>query len=507
MKTLPRADAVVITVNSNHTYTRWIPWAAHSWRNIGITPYIFYVHHEGTEPSQHPDVFRSIEIPKEWSTSSFAQVSRLLLPAVIKAENVLITDIDYIVFPSPYWRYTKGHPANHFVGMRKKRNINFYMGFNCAAPKVWNRFFAPRQKLSCCADVVAVMRSWLVSGRWNPSSWGCDQRILNSELKTRTNVVGINPTVHALAFEQGKLYYADISGMGKHAHFRGGNNPWLQSNALLGTPNENRDDARVFDLIQEWLSRGSIRGIKTPQGRRLFCLWTGDNPMSATRKEHLQSIRDNVDLPIVLVTRDNLDVWVPQKERHSAYEFLSATHRADYLRCFLMHKYGGAYCDIKPVRRSWRQHYDDLMKDDTKWICGYREQREQDVACGPGDNAKTVKSQFRNLVGTPAFIMKPDTEFTRAWMEYVSQTLDRHLDKLREFPARGPREQWRQGSDYGYPLRWLELLGEKFHPLQLQYLGRISYVPELFHRGIDYRGLPEYDRRLGWCTKLLIRRG
>ena len=36
-------------------------------------------------------------------------------------------------------------------------------------------------------------------------------------------------------------------------------------------------------------------------------------------------------------------------EAHPAYESLSLVHRADYLRCELLHRYGGLYCDVDTI--------------------------------------------------------------------------------------------------------------------------------------------------------------
>ena len=60
----------------------------------------------------------------------------------------------------------------------------------------------------------------------------------------------------------------------------------------------------------------------------------------------LDSFYSNSSCDVVLVTSDNLSSWLVSA-LHPAYTYLSFTHRADYLRCYFMHHYGGSYSDIK----------------------------------------------------------------------------------------------------------------------------------------------------------------
>lgn len=56
---------------------------------------------------------------------------------------------------------------------------------------------------------------------------------------------------------------------------------------------------------------------------------------------------------IVLITPNNLANYV-KEPLHEAFSYLSLTHKADYLRCYFMHYFGGGYTDIKAHFKSWQ---------------------------------------------------------------------------------------------------------------------------------------------------------
>jgi len=74
--------------------------------------------------------------------------------------------------------------------------------------------------------------------------------------------------------------------------------------------------------------------------RKIFCFWTGENEMSTNRRACLNSIVAKSNCEVELVTSDNLGRFVLNHHPlHEAYEFLSYTHRSDYLRCYFMRTY------------------------------------------------------------------------------------------------------------------------------------------------------------------------
>lgn len=67
---------------------------------------------------------------------------------------------------------------------------------------------------------------------------------------------------------------------------------------------------------------------------------------------------------------------------HPSYSFLSGVHRSDYLRCYLMHHYGGGYSDIKHM------HFDigpliNRLEEGPKdiYVSGYQLRHPTHIAC------------------------------------------------------------------------------------------------------------------------------
>lgn len=107
--------------------------------------------------------------------------------------------------------------------------------------------------------------------------------------------------------------------------------------------------------------------------RVVWVCWTGHNPMPAHLRLCLQSIRRNAGLPVILVTPANLLQYVP--EPHPVYPFLHLAHRADYLRCYLLHHYGGIYLDVDTICLQSLSglfdklaHYEAVGYDGSQWM-------------------------------------------------------------------------------------------------------------------------------------------
>ena len=83
-----------------------------------------------------------------------------------------------------------------------------------------------------------------------------------------------------------------------------------------------------------------IKSLETLE-RRIFCFWTGDNKMSENRLDAIASLRDKAEVEIVLVTPADLDKFILTGfPLHKGFQYLSAVHKSDYLRCYFMHHYG-----------------------------------------------------------------------------------------------------------------------------------------------------------------------
>jgi hypothetical protein len=199
----------------------------------------------------------------------------------------------------------------------------------------------------------------------------------------------------------------------------------------------------------------------------LFCFWTGDNVMPSTRIEALRSM-SNSKLNVQLITNNELHFWIKKDyPLHEAYQFLSYVHRADYLRVYFMHHYGGGYSDIKFIYESWHNSWSRLQNSE-KIAIGYREIGLKGVAMIPSLYYFILLINWRKLLGNGAYIFKSNTFFTSEWLNLTNILLDKNLKALKINPANHPEDykgKLINGIRSSYPLKWSSLLGNIFHPL------------------------------------------
>jgi hypothetical protein len=204
----------------------------------------------------------------------------------------------------------------------------------------------------------------------------------------------------------------------------------------------------------------------------IFCMWTGDSHMSTNRIQSLWSIINNVNCPLVYINKHSIKNWIhPNYPLHPAFEFLSDTHKSDYLRCYLMHHYGGGYTDIKHTTQNWIDFFIKLKKSD-KLALGY-----QELAHGIphliSDLGDEIRNNYESVIGLCSFIFKPNSIITNEWISSTNSLLNDKFNELKNHPARHPQDQNEailpDGSVSMYPLRWAELLGEIFHPIIYKY--------------------------------------
>lgn len=193
--------------------------------------------------------------------------------------------------------------------------------------------------------------------------------------------------------------------------------------------------------------------------KRIFCFWTGNNPMTENRRRCLESIEN-----CCLITLNNLDTYILQSyPLHEAYKYLSETHKCDYLRTYFMHFYGGGYSDIKQQTGSWCDSFEELLKKNDFFACGYKE-IEGGVA------AKEFEKHWDQLIGNGAYIFRPNTEFTKKWYDQMIHFLDNKLPLLRENPSSSIRDCHEISN---YPIEWNEMLGRIFHPICYEYRDKV----------------------------------
>ena len=205
--------------------------------------------------------------------------------------------------------------------------------------------------------------------------------------------------------------------------------------------------------------------------RNVYCVWAGNDDMSPNRKRCLAQFKTVCGCNVIVVNLSNLQEYIVEEQPlHPAFAYLSLTHKADYLRTYIMHFHGGGYSDIKQTTDSWVHAFERLDADCNKWVCGYPEV-SHGVAYDP------VKSKWQELVGNCAYICKPKTPFTTEWYNAMVALLDERLERLKLYPATHPQEQGESSIGHkGYPIEWNEMLGRIFHRLNNKYKDHILNV-------------------------------
>ena len=186
----------------------------------------------------------------------------------------------------------------------------------------------------------------------------------------------------------------------------------------------------------------------------IYTFWTGVNELTPNRLECLKNLREVSECDVILVTPENLDNYIlDDHPLHEAYQYLSETHKADYLRTYFMNFHGGGYSDIKKTTGSWLDSFQKLEESD-RWIIGY-----QEIEGG----AAIYPHLWRDMIGNGAYICKAKTLLTEEWYDEMISLLETKLERLKINPSRCPDDRAENGS--GYPIEWNEMLGRIFHRL------------------------------------------
>lgn len=190
----------------------------------------------------------------------------------------------------------------------------------------------------------------------------------------------------------------------------------------------------------------------------LFCLWTDDTPMSENRKARLYELLQAAKpCEVKLLTKETiLKYVVPYAPLHPAYPYLSAVHKSDYFRSYLMNFHGGGYTDIK-TPYGW------------PWVDAFR-----DFELNP--NAMINIRQ----PGT-AMICRPQTDLTKRWYAEVCRLLDIHLESLKKHPGPSPYTCFE--NDPTYPIGWTEIMLDVLLPLCEEFAKKghvMTTVPMVF---------------------------
>lgn len=195
---------------------------------------------------------------------------------------------------------------------------------------------------------------------------------------------------------------------------------------------------------------------------RIFCFWTGDNPITPNRIRGLETMRENLGVKIEFLDCHGLDKWILKDQPlHPAYKYLSCNHKSDYLRCYFMHHFGGGYADIKPYSKNnnWKRCFEYINRYEGIEVIG-----QHDFVGGIAARELKTRIAAEFIVACGWMICRPHSSFTSGWMERVNRMLDDKLQLLRQFPATEP---------FGgpkYPIEWGGVCGEIFHRWQYEFL-------------------------------------
>jgi FkbM family methyltransferase len=274
--------------------------------------------------------------------------------------------------------------------------------------------------------------------------------------------------------------------------------PTEKMTALQGTPREvapvgepaPENQAEPQAAVSVVAGDGDLADFDGLTSRTIFCLWTGKEAMSENRIQCLWSLYNNTGCPVALVNENTVANWINESHPlHPAYPYLSSTHKADYLRCYLMHHYGGGYTDIKMTTKAWGAFFQGLQASE-QWALGYTE-LENGMPHLVGEQGELMRRNYADLIGMCAFIFRKQTPLTHEWMRQVNAVLDARLEALRAHPATHPMDQsgviLPDGQKSPYPLRWAELLGEILHPLLWQFRDKLLHAPIEPLFGYPYR--------------------
>ncbi len=239
---------------------------------------------------------------------------------------------------------------------------------------------------------------------------------------------------------------------------------------------EHRHDQSIFSILARKLCPGSINtnlsnefiydvNKKYPiqihgqfiKKNIIYLFWMGNDVMSKIRTDSFDNILQKSGTKVVFITFKNLNQYVLNDTLlHEGFLYLSSKHQADYMRCYIMHFYGGGYSDIKNTSGNWSSSFDSLNNSDN-FICGYFSPSSQ-------------------LIDSSAFICKQRTVFTQEWYDLTNKFLDSKLESLKKKPAVGHRDCAESKS--GYPIPW-NAFSTIFHRTCRKYKDKVMFgLPE-----------------------------
>lgn len=218
----------------------------------------------------------------------------------------------------------------------------------------------------------------------------------------------------------------------------------------------------------------------------VYVCWFGTSnnlfpQMSPNRFSAFKELVEHIDVPVILLTQNNMSSFIkPEYPLHKSFQYLSGVHKSDYFRCYMLYHYGGGYHDIKSRDISWSLCWNEnnWLNNPKIWMFGRREKNKNAIGYPPG--MKKVQLKFKQLITMGWIICKPNTPFLTNLLIQIEKKLTTHYPALIKHPATNPAGYYSENPfndvpDQSYPIRWLEILGELYHPLMLKYGNNIQY--------------------------------
>lgn len=189
--------------------------------------------------------------------------------------------------------------------------------------------------------------------------------------------------------------------------------------------------------------------------KKLYAFWTGDDEMSPNRQWSMRVLRECPGIEAILVDKNNLEEYL-YEPLHPGYQYLSSTHKSDYLRSYFLYEYGGIYSDVKSYAMDWGDHVDELNASEKTFY---------------GMATDSLLGEGHVGVHCGCYIVKPGSKLVSEWKRRTNEKMDSIYDELLQRPGTYHPRATTGGSldggcePRGYPLEWCDLLGWIIHPI------------------------------------------
>lgn len=214
--------------------------------------------------------------------------------------------------------------------------------------------------------------------------------------------------------------------------------------------------------------------------------WTGYNDIPPYLQLCHETVKKhNNQFSTILVTPNNLHQYIKKEYPiHPAYEYLSYVHKADYLRCYLLHHYGGMYLDMDTICFKPLDYVFKKLSEKDYEIVGY-------------DGSKWGEVWGISVLGPN----NPNTKYTNEWYNKLNSILDEKLEELKEF--RKSNNDPKQDC-----IGWSEILRDIVLPISKKYNKKNYFIIKNDWQPIDDKQIikpsKNFNNEFYYISELLI---